>query len=260
MQERYEPGCPCRRLIGGVWTEDAVSLAEECRLSVFVDGQPFSTLFCTPAEPAELIYGHLLTEKKITCRKQVQTLTLDESGLPDALTASVTLSVIARSAATWQSVPPSVIARSEATWQSVPFVQTAAPNDPPRTVWTPEQLQILFDHVVRDALSTRGGHSTHSCTLMLDGEILCTREDIGRHNALDRAAGWALLHDVPLPRCLAFFSGRVSTEAVTKAAAAGLTVLCAKALPTAQAVRLAKQLGLTLLHLSGGRGLMRFTP
>ena len=232
MQERYEPGCPCRRLIGGVWTEDAVSLAEECRLSVFVDGQPFSTLFCSPTEPAELIYGHLLTQKKITCRKQVQTLTLDESGLPDTLAAFVTLQTPA---------------------------EADAPGDPPRTVWTAEQLQLLFDHVVRDARSTRGGHSTHSCTLMRDGELLCTREDIGRHNALDRAAGWALLHDVPLSGCIAFFSGRVSTEAVTKAAAAGLTVLCAKALPTAQAVRLAKQLGLTLLHLSDGRGLMRFT-
>ena len=121
-----------------------------------------------------------------------------------------------------------------------------------------EQLQALFDHVVRDAPSTRSGHSTHSCTLMLDGNILCTREDIGRHNAIDRAAGWALLHGVTISRCTAFFSGRVSTEAVRKAAAAGITVLCAKALPTAQAVRLAQRSGLTLLHISKNRGVLQF--
>ncbi len=137
-------------------------------------------------------------------------------------------------------------------WQSAPS------DDPPKAVWTPEQLQTLFDHVVRDAPSTRGGHSTHSCTLMLDGELLCTREDIGRHNALNRAVGWALLHGVELRRCVAFFSGRISTEAVRSASAAGLTVLCAKALPTAQAVKAAQKTGLTLLHFSKTRGILQF--
>ena len=237
MQTAYDSGCPCRRLSDGKWTVDTVCLAEECKLSVFVNGEAISTLFCSPVEVGELVFGHLLTQGVISAREQVQSLTLDESGLPDAMTASVTLSVIARSAATWQSVPS---------------------DDPPKAVWTLEHLQALFDHVVRDAPSTRSGHSTHSCTLMLDGNILCTREDIGRHNAIDRAAGWALLHGVTISRCTVFFSGRVSTEAVRKAAAAGITVLCAKALPTAQAVRLAQRSGLTLLHISKNRGILQF--
>lgn len=249
MQNAYKPDCPCRRLENGVWTEASVSLAEECSLSVFVNGAPIPVLSCTPAEPEELVFGVLFTQGLITSRTQVQSLTLDKKDLPDALTASVTLQASAGGDARF---PPSVIARSEATWQPAPS------GKPERAVWTAEQLQTLFAHVIQDAPSTRGGHSTHSCTLMLDGEILCTREDIGRHNTISRAAGWALLHDVPLFRCVAFFSGRISTEAVRRAAAAGITVLCAKALPTAQAVALAQKEGLTLLHFSKNRGILQF--
>ncbi len=239
----YKAGCPCRRRVDGAWVEDTVSLAQECRLTVFVGGAPFSTLFCSPTDIRELVCGHLRTQGALTDPEQIRSLTLDETGLPDALTASVTLQPSVE-----VDSPAPVIARSESTRQSVP----------PCAIWTPEQLQTLFTHVVQDAPATRGGHSTHSCTLMLDGEILCTREDIGRHNAIDRAVGWAMLHGVELRRCVAFFSGRISSEAVKRASAAGLRVLCAKALPTAQAVALAQKEGLTLLHFSKNRGILQF--
>jgi len=92
---------------------------------------------------------------------------------------------------------------------------------------------------------TGGLHATG--LFAAEGELLCVREDVGRHNAMDKVVGWAFREGhLPLANALLCVSGRLSFELVQKAAVAGCPLLVAVGAPSSLAVELAADRGLTL--------------
>ena len=196
-------------------------LIHESTLELVLNGQSLCRLVCTPSDLPELAAGHLAARGLLRNRRELRALRIDGG------TASVFIS----------SEDDSVTTSLTARW---------------RWEWLLEAAANLGGPLYRDT------RSAHSCTLLRDGTTLCCMEDIGRHNALDKAIGWALLRGVPIGRCVVFSSGRLPLDAVEKALRAGITVLASKSLPTAEAAELARRRHLTLLHVSERHGLLQF--
>ena len=223
----------------------------EYHLSVFVDGVNAMQLVCTPEYLGELVWGRLLTAGIIKKAEDVESLEicrerrraevfLKDAGKKDVGKAEVNL--FENRYFPEENAYASQSEKSGQTVQSVQYMQ------PVRTVdWKPEWIFALADHFHRGLPLHDRTWGTHSCFLSRGGRLLFQCEDIGRHNAMDKVIGYALKEDIRLGECIVYSSGRVPLDMAEKAVRAGIPVLAAKAVPTREAVRLAKRCGLTLI-------------
>jgi FdhD protein len=104
------------------------------------------------------------------------------------------------------------------------------------------------------AVFSRTGGLHAAALFSEDGRLISLREDIGRHNAIDKIVGWALMEGrLPLTRHVMLVSGRGGFEIIQKALAAGIPILASVSAPSSLAVKLARELGLTLIGFLRGR-------
>jgi FdhD protein len=125
--------------------------------------------------------------------------------------------------------------------RGLPRLDTALRPAPELICSLPERLRA-----VQRVFATTGG--LHAAAVFdADGTVLAAREDVGRHNALDKLVGWALLERrLPLADTILLVSGRASYELLQKAVSAGIPIVCAVSAPSSLAVDVAREFGVTL--------------
>jgi FdhD protein len=131
--------------------------------------------------------------------------------------------------------------------RGVPKIPEGPQVEPELLRRLPERLQAA-----QGMFATTGG--LHAAALFdADGGLLAVREDVGRHNALDKLVGWALMEGrLPLSRHIVMVSGRSSFEILQKSLMAGAPIVCAVSAPSSLAVALAREFGITLIGFLRG--------
>lgn len=129
---------------------------------------------------------------------------------------------------------------------------------PPGPVVEPALLYGLPEKLRREQGLFEATGGLHAAGLFsAAGELLCLREDVGRHNAVDKVIGWALLNGkLPLSDCILLVSGRASYEILQKSTVAGAPIVCAVSAASHLAVDVAREFGVTLVGFLRGE---RFT-
>jgi len=234
--------------------ESDVVAAEE-PLEIRVEGRTISVVMRTPGHDEELAAGFLLTEGVISKPQHIFEISLCPShsegkgNVVDVLVAGVEVD--------WPSLTRHVFASSscgvcgkasvESVFQSFPAV-TGDWSIPAGVVLSlPDKLRAA-----QEAFKTTGG--LHASALFdLEGNLVVVREDVGRHNALDKVLGYALRAGLlPLSRHVLMVSGRVSFEIMQKALAGGIGLLAAVSAPSSLAVEFAETSGQTLIGFLRG--------
>jgi len=123
-----------------------------------------------------------------------------------------------------------------------------------RSIFSPADIFSMMNELARRAEGYKAHGGIHSAAVGDGRSVLLHAEDIGRHNTLDRIAGEALFKNIDLSGKILVTSGRVSSEMAAKAAALGIALIASRTSPTDMAVRIASELGITLVgYARGGR-------
>jgi FdhD protein len=239
------------RLHGPAATRRPDTLAGEEPLEIRVDGERLTVTMRTPGHDFDLVAGFLATEGVIGspgelialryCADGENTYNLLDASLAPGVRvpASLHRNLLTTSACGICGRDSIDAVRTRSRWE--------VDGDPVRV-----HADTLYGlpgalRAAQRAFSTTGG--LHAAGLFTaSGELLCAREDVGRHNAVDKVIGWALREDrLPLRGHVLMVSGRASFELTQKAAMAGIPVLAAVSAPSNLAADLAEDLGLTLI-------------
>ncbi len=224
--------------------EDEVAVEEP--LEIRVEGEPLAVTMRTPGHDEELAQGFLYGEGLIDGPRAAGPPP-DLAGNTIEVSGPLLREPSSRSFYTTSSC--GVCGKG-----ALEEVAVHAEPLPPGPVIARSLLADLPERLRQPTFERTGGlHATG--VFSADGELLCVREDVGRHNAMDKAIGWALGQGlVPLHPHVLCVSGRLSFELVQKAAVAGAPVLVGVGAPSSLAVRLADDRGLTLCGFArGGR-------
>jgi FdhD protein len=197
-------------------------LALEKAVALEVNGARIATLMCTPCDLEVLALGTLFTRGVIASRDDVTSIRIDAEGVHVMVRCSPSKPSI--SALVGRGMSP----RGEA----LPLASIR--------VWVRE----MFD---RAGIRRGTGGGMHSAGLADRAGLRCIYEDVGRHNALDKAIGRGLADGVDFSRCCLVSSGRIAADMAEKAIAAGVPVFASRSIPTTAAYEMAVERGLTMI-------------
>ncbi len=247
------------RIAGTQTSHESTQVAEEVPVAFVYSGRPHAVMMCTPTDLEDLAIGFSLTEEIVGAREDIGTISVTRHSrgielsveIPPA--AAATLATRARALSGRTGCGLCGVEAIDDAVRTPHFVQSELVV-PATALWSAGTALAARQHYNNET------HSVHAAAWATpDGELRVVREDVGRHNALDKVLG-ALARSGTDPRVgFIVITSRASFELVQKIAVAGVPLLAAVSRPTGLAIRLAEHAGITLVGLLRGESANTYT-
>ena len=219
--------------------DDFVAVEKKVRISV--NGRHALSLFCSPQMIREFVVGVVFNEGLISggwCAERISIAYGDVIEVDIPATGAI---------AEGERTITSGCAGGISLNRKLPEEKIAD-----TAVFPIQDIRNLYHDFQKRSEGYRATGGVHSAALADAHAALVFTEDIGRHNAVDKVIGYALLEDIPFAGKIMLASGRLSSEIVTKCARCGIPVLISRAAPTSLSVEIAEASGLTLIGFARG--------
>jgi len=240
-------------------TEDGASdiediVVREFPLTIVLNDQELVTLLCSPSNLKDLAVGFLFSEGFLQSRDEIKTVTVN-SGTGVVRVQTEGGDELAREAL-FSRLITSGCGRGASFYSA-----TDVSGDRVESALTVSVRDVLalareFQHRSETYRATGGVHSAALCDSI---SVLVFAEDIGRHNAMDKVFGECLLKGIPTDDRLVITSGRISSEILLKVSKRKVPILVSKSAPTSMGVKLANELGITLVGFVRGKRVNVYT-
>jgi|HubBroStandDraft_5_1064220.scaffolds.fasta_scaffold43830_2 FdhD protein len=233
------------------------SLAAEEPLEIRIANIPLTVTMRTPGHDLELAAGFLLTEGIIESANQIAALRLAPAG--NSTKCNLVEVELKDASFDTERMRRNFFAASSCGIcgkASIEAIRLRGLKQLDRRFRVDPELLCRMPEILRSeqAVFSRTGGLHAAALFDSEGQLMAVREDIGRHNAVDKIVGWALLEKhLPLSRNILLISGRGGFEIAQKTLAAGIPILASVSAPSSLAVKLARELGLTLIGFLRGR-------
>ncbi len=225
------------RYDNGRFTQFEKVVVREQPLTIMVNGVELATFMCTPQKLDDLTIGFLAFEGIIKGPEAIRELDVDpENGVVD-----VELST--------ELVRPQKRIFTSGCGMGLTFTLRTSHYPPLRQDMTlkPEQIFPLMQSLYDGATMYQASRGIHAAALSDGEQLLLLAEDVGRHNALDKILGEALMKGMPTEGRLLLTTGRISSEMLRKTAFMGAPVAISRTSPTTLSIEAAKRLGITMI-------------
>lgn len=231
------------------------TIARETPITVVVNGTEFATIVCSPTNVDELTIGFLAAEGVILQTRDILSMQTDKKR--GFVYVELTKSWKLEEAAHSKRVIGSCCGKSRQFYFKSD--QRTAKTIMINTSITPTQIFHLMKAMQTASTDFQATGGVHNAALATVDDILITRTDIGRHNALDKIYGHMLQEQISARNKVIVFSGRMSSEVLLKISKMGIGIIVSTSAPTNLALTLAEDLGITTIGFVRGNKMNIYT-
>ena len=234
-------------------TEDIV--VREYPITIILNDEELVTMLCSPKNFDFLAVGFLFSEGLLESKDEIKNILVDEKrGIVRVDTNDVK---VIDNEFLFKRLITSGCGRGASFYRAAD-AENRVKIESDTTISTSQVLSLMKEFQQKsEVFRTTGG--VHSAALCDTESILIFQEDIGRHNAIDKIFGECVLKDIPVEGKVVVTSGRVSSEILLKVSRREIPIIISKSAPTDLGVRLADQMGMTLLGFARGKRVNAYT-